>query len=76
MGAEVDLRRPRRIIAAASKKLRKLVMMKESSVPAPATPASVGVVSGTTLQSPENMVDGIGSDGRAEVVADCNSNCE
>jgi hypothetical protein len=64
------------MIAAASKKLRKLVMMKESSVPAPATPASVGVVSGTTLQSPENMAVGIGSNGGAEVMAGCNNHCE
>lgn len=50
IGAEVDLRRPRRMIIELRVKDMKFVMMKERRVPAPATPASVGVVSGTTEQ--------------------------
>jgi hypothetical protein len=49
-GAEVDLRRPRRMIVPDNKNERKFVMMKERSVPAPATPASVLTESGTVEQ--------------------------
>lgn len=49
-GAEVDLRRPRRMMAPESRKETKFVMMKERRVPEPATPASVGVKSGTFKQ--------------------------
>jgi hypothetical protein len=51
MGAEVVLRSPRRMMAPARRKDRRLVIMKERSTPAPATPASVCVESGTVLQS-------------------------
>lgn len=53
IGAEVDFRSPSRMIIALRPRDMKFVMMKLSSVPAPATPASVGVVSGTTEQFPE-----------------------
>lgn len=49
-GAEVDLRRPSRMMAALRDSEMKFVIMKERSVPAPATPASVGVVAGMTAQ--------------------------
>lgn len=50
IGAEVDLRRPRRMIMELSRMDMKFVIIKERRVPAPATPASVGVVSGTMEQ--------------------------
>lgn len=50
MGAEVDFRRPRRMMVAESRMERTLVMMKDKRVPAPATPASVVVVSGIVVQ--------------------------
>lgn len=50
IGADVDFRRPRRMIVPDSRKEMKFVMMKERSVPAPATPASVCVDAGTLVQ--------------------------
>lgn len=52
IGAEVDLRRPSRMMTALRRSERKFVMMNESRVPAPATPASVGTVAGTAEQFP------------------------
>lgn len=52
IGADVDFRRPRRMMQAERERERKLVMMKERRTPVPATPASVAVVGGMAVQFP------------------------